>query len=36
VIALLNGDLAKALEDLRQGIESAAHAAFVENLASTL
>jgi hypothetical protein len=30
--ALLNGDLAKALEDLRQGIESMAHSAFVAGI----
>jgi hypothetical protein len=34
--ALLSGDLAKALDDLRQGIESAAHTGFVRNPASRL
>lgn len=34
VRAFLSGDLSKALDDLRQGISSAAHTAFVQNLAS--
>ena len=34
VSALLSGDLAKALDDLQQGIGSATHTAFVQNLAS--
>jgi Uma2 family endonuclease len=34
VIALLSEDLAKALEDLRQGIGSTTHTEFVQNLAS--
>lgn len=36
VSALLNGDLAKAVDDLQQGIGSTTHTVFVQNLASTL
>lgn len=36
VSALLSRDLAKALDDLRQGIGSTTHTAFVQNLASIL